>query len=64
MDRRRKSDLMFGVTLTANIVGFIEMLVLHGWLPGMLAFGLCAVTTCVSWKVDRKVWPRLPQKTW
>jgi hypothetical protein len=61
MDRRRKSDIVFGVTAVANVVLLLEMLLLHGWALGVGIAAFCLATTAVGWKVDRKAFPRLPQ---
>lgn len=60
MDRRRKSDVLFGVGLTANAVGVLEMALLHHWLLGTIVALACTAVTCVGWTVNRKVFPRLP----
>lgn len=64
MDRRRKSDLLFGGQLVGSVVLFLEMALIHGWwIPGLVASVVWSASVCVGWKVDRKVWPRLPAKT-
>jgi hypothetical protein len=60
MDRRRKSDIAFGVTAAANVVLLLEMLLLHGWALGVACAAFCLAVTAVGWRVDRKTFPRLP----
>lgn len=61
MDRRRKSDLLFGASMLTGAVLFLEMLLLHGSIPGMVAAAFYFATTAVGWKIHRKTFPRLPQ---